>query len=211
MPLTITRRLIKQKARHHPCRALTPCKHIISGIYFTPLAAVLFTFPSRYLFTIGRQLVFSLTPWSPRIHTKFHVHRVTQEFPRRARVFGYGPLTLCGAIFHSLHLTVCTAMSGSYNPHGKPWVWALPLSLATTYGIDSLSFPLVTEMFHFTGYCVFRAMYSHGDDRVLPRPGYPIRKSTGQSVFAAIRRLSQLITSFIAYWHQGIHHVLFVA
>ena len=31
-------------------------------------------------------------------------------------------------------------------------VWAVPLSLATTYGIDSLSVPPVTEMFHFTGY-----------------------------------------------------------
>src|SRR5207247_8533939 len=31
-PLTVTRRLIKQKARHHQLApALTPCKHIISG------------------------------------------------------------------------------------------------------------------------------------------------------------------------------------
>ena len=29
-------------------------------------------------------------------------------------------------------------------------VWASPLSLATTYGIASFSFPGVTEMFHFT-------------------------------------------------------------
>ena len=102
-------------------------------------------------------------------------------------------------------------MTGSYNPSGKPLVWPVPLSLATTYGIASLSFPLVTEMFHFTAFRDVRAMYSHELDRVLPRSGYPIRTSTGQSVFAAIRRLSQLITSFIAYWHQGIHHALFVA
>jgi hypothetical protein len=44
-------------------------------------------------------------------------------------------------------------MSGSYNTTSKLVVWAVPLSLATTYGIDSLSFPPVTEMFHFTGYC----------------------------------------------------------
>ena len=102
-------------------------------------------------------------------------------------------------------------MSGSYNPHSKLWVWALPLSLAATDGIDSLSFPPVTEMFHFTGYCEAGSMYSSQNWSVLSNPGYPIRKSTGQSVFAAIRCLSQLITSFIAYWHQGIHHVLFVA
>src|SRR6201984_2398611 len=78
---------------------------MISGIYFTPLAAVLFTFPSRYLSTIGRQLVFRLTPWSAQIHTKFHVHRITQEIPRRAPVVGYGPFTLYGAAFQKLHLT----------------------------------------------------------------------------------------------------------
>ena len=44
--------------------------------------------------------------------------------------------------------------TGSYNPGDKSPVWALPLSLATTDGIDSLSFPPVTEMFHFTGYRV---------------------------------------------------------
>ena len=54
-------------------------------------------------------------------------------------------------------------------------------------------------------------MNSHELEQVLPRSGYPIRKSTGQSVFAALRSLSQLATSFIAYWHQGIHDALFVA
>jgi hypothetical protein len=54
-------------------------------------------------------------------------------------------------------------------------------------------------------------MNSHKLEQELPRSGYPIRKSTGQSVFAALRSLSQLTTSFIAYWHQGIHDALFVA
>ena len=66
-------------------------------------------------------------------------------------------------------------------------------------------------MFHFTGYCAHCAMYSHSGDWTLLQPGYPIRTSTGCSVFAAFRGLSQLITSFIACWHQGIHHVLLVA
>jgi hypothetical protein len=89
-------------------------------------------------------------------------------------------------------------MTGSYNPGSKLPVWADPLSLATTYGIDSLSFPPVTEMFHFTGYRVLFPMYSGKDDGVLTPPGYPIRKSPDQRLFAAPRSLSQLITSFIA-------------
>ena len=139
------------------------------------------------------------------------MHRITQEIPRRARVFGYGPFTLYGAAFQKLHLT-----------------FALPRRAPTTPGVNSrfglfrfrsplltesfsLSFPLVTEMFHFTGCRDAPAMYSQELEQVLPHSGYPIRKSPGHSVFTALRGLSQLATSFIAYWHQGIHYVLFVA
>ena len=48
-------------------------------ILFHSPPGVLFAFPSRYLFTIGHQLVFSLTGWSPRIHTEFHVLRTTLD------------------------------------------------------------------------------------------------------------------------------------
>ena len=47
--------------------------------YFTPLTGVLFTFPSQYLFAIGRQSVFSLTGWSRQIRTGFHVPRTTWD------------------------------------------------------------------------------------------------------------------------------------
>ena len=38
---------------------------------------VLFAFPSRYWFTIGRLRVFSLGGWSPHVQTGFHVSRPT--------------------------------------------------------------------------------------------------------------------------------------
>ena len=46
---------------------------------FNSLSKVLFTFPSRYLFTIGLQLVFSLRRWSAWIHAGFHVSRITRD------------------------------------------------------------------------------------------------------------------------------------
>ena len=46
---------------------------------------------------------------------------------------------------------------------------------------------------------------------VLHHGGFPIRKSTDRSLFAAPRGLSQLVASFIGSWCQGIHLVLFVA
>ena len=89
-------------------------------VSFTPLVGVLFTFPSRYLFAIGHQGVFSLGGWSPHLQTGFHVSRLTQ-----------GPITAIayGAITHIAGLSrpFCyTTMSH----------WAPPLSLATTRGIS---------------------------------------------------------------------------
>ena len=46
-------------------------------VLFHSAPAVLFTFPSRYWFTIGRQDVFSLRRWSSLIPTGFHVSRGT--------------------------------------------------------------------------------------------------------------------------------------
>ena len=44
-------------------------------VLFHSPSGVLFTFPSRYQFTIGRLRVFSLRGWSPYIQTRFHVPR----------------------------------------------------------------------------------------------------------------------------------------
>ena len=47
-PLTITRRLIMQKAGCHSLRSSNTLYAIGCRYYFTPLTGVLFTFPSRY-------------------------------------------------------------------------------------------------------------------------------------------------------------------
>ena len=47
-------------------------------VCFTPLLEVLFTFPSRYLSTIGLSVVFSLAGWAPLIPAEFLVLRGTQ-------------------------------------------------------------------------------------------------------------------------------------
>ena len=44
---------------------------------------------------------------------------------------------------------------------------------------------------------------------ILHQRGFPIRKSADRSLFAAPRSLSQLVTSFVGSWCQGIHLVLF--
>ena len=105
-----------------------------------------------------------------------------------------------------------SAASSSYDLTAcrVQWVWALPISLATTFGIEFLSFPPGTEMVHFPGFAsptyVFSRRYSE-----FIAVGFPIRKSPDQSLFAAPRSLSQLTTSFIASLCLGIHRTPLVA
>ena len=91
-----------------------------------------------------------------------------------------------------------------------PLVWPVSLSLAATQKIsfDFSSSPYLDVSVQ----AVFLRipMYSVYDDRRWIRPGSPIQKSTGRRLFAPIRGLSQLITSFFGSWCQGILHVLFL-
>ena len=105
-----------------------------------------------------------------------------------------------------------TITTGSYNPEGQVPRFGL-FRFRSPLLTESISFyiPPVTEMFHFTGYRSAIPMYSGWSHLGLTRWGYPIQRSPDHSVLAAPRSLSQLIASFIACWHQGIHHVLLVA
>ena len=103
LPHTLTHRLIMQKARGH--RNSTPkgvarLPQLVSKrfqVLFHSPPGVLFTFPSRYWFTIGRQRILSLERWSSRIPTGFLVSRGTWvSNPGSPRPFAYGTLTRYG-------------------------------------------------------------------------------------------------------------------
>ena len=133
---------------------------------FTPLAGVLFTFPSRYWFTIGLQVVFSLGRWSSQLPTGFLVSRCTQVPLTVRLVFVYGAITLFGRPSQASRLTArCLSLPLPRQLNGPTTryvqrrqacihtVWATPRSLATTSGIsDLISFPEGTEMFQFPSF-----------------------------------------------------------
>ena len=99
---------------------------------------MLFTFPSRYWFTIGLSVVFSLTGWSPQIQPEILVLRPTQVPTRLQQNFKYGTVTLYGRSFQIFPLSYFLSQRWSYNPATRiatPTVWAVPRSLATTRGI----------------------------------------------------------------------------
>ena len=206
----------------------TPSPRLASGsdrleahgfrIYFTPLAGVLFTIPSRYWFTIGRWSYLALGGGPPcfppdfacravltiQLHTGSHTLSPTGLSP--------SPVTRSSGV----RLTVDPSASGLLprsqqivQPHDRQrqqaptpiMVWALPRSLAATEGI--LSFPQGTEMFQFPRFpSCQRRMTGYHPRRVAPF-GYPWIASC-QRFPRAFRRVA---TSFIGNQRQGIHRV----
>ena len=65
---------------------------------------MLFTFPSQYWFAIGLSGVFSLTGWSPLIHTGFLVSRTTQDTADAVAGFAYRVITVSDRPFQTVRL-----------------------------------------------------------------------------------------------------------
>jgi hypothetical protein len=125
-----------QKVRSHPEGLPLFVGTRFQVLFHSPLG-VLFTFPSRYSFTIGQLVVLSLGGWSPQIPPGLHVAGGTQEHRRSTSAFAYGGITLFPAAFQLLPLAVVVPRSGPTTPFQKPGtVWALPSSLAATDGVS---------------------------------------------------------------------------
>ena len=82
-------------------------------VLFHSPPGVLFTFPSRYCFTIGHQVVFSLGRWSSLLPTRFHVSRGTLDQNLIILTFTYRTITSYGPTFqlcsvnHDFSLMFC--------------------------------------------------------------------------------------------------------
>src|SRR5215469_10274962 len=196
LPHTITRRLILQKARGHftstrmwvDC-APAACRRTVSGAISRPLTGALFTFPSRYWFTIGHQGVFRLRRWSSQIHTGFLGPRATWDTTResqRFRLQGYHLLCRRFPSSSATHAIFYSPPDQQLRPSG-PATPATQRLLAMTRGRFGLfpfrspllresrllSLPVGTEMFHFPTFpppalCVQAGVTGHYARRVSP-------------------------------------------
>jgi hypothetical protein len=147
-------------------------------VLFHSPSGVLFTFPSRYWFTIGRQECLALDGGPPgfpheRPSTWYSGGRPGGRSLRlRGYVDSYNPCSETAAAYHA------------------ELVWAVPFSLATTQGM--ISFPPATEMFQFAdlpqpGLCIQPGVTGHYPSRVSPF-GHPWIKACSQ-LPRAFRRL----------------------
>ena len=156
-------------------------------VLFHSPPGVLFTFPSRYSFAIGRQEYLALDGGPPSFPHERPSTWYSGGRSRRSVAFAYGALTLSGPPFltGSTRDRFCNSsrsMQGpgtdSYNPDSETAatyhaesVWAIPVSLATTQGM--ISFPPATEMFQFadlppSGLYIQPAVTGHYPGRVSP-------------------------------------------
>jgi hypothetical protein len=131
-------------------------------IYFTPLAGVLFTVPSRYWCTIGRWPYLALGGGPPSFNPDFACPDLLPKMNHVDRSpVAYRTLTRSGDPFQRSSAQQSIHAKGLPPPPSIPdypdlaspagctatSVWAPPRSLAATEGI--LSFPQGTEMFQF--------------------------------------------------------------
>ena len=92
-PASVTRRTVLQKVRGSSYKDVPQLVNIWFQVLFHSPPGVLFTFPSQYYYSISHQLVFSLTEWSPLVHTGFLVSRATLDTARLPSDFDYATLT----------------------------------------------------------------------------------------------------------------------
>ena len=97
--LNVTRWPVLQKVRGHTSNVLPQLVSAGFQVLFHSPPGVLFTFPSRYCFTIGHQVVFSLGRWSSLLPTRFHVSRGTLDQSLINVTFTYRTITSYGLTF----------------------------------------------------------------------------------------------------------------
>ena len=139
---------------------------------------------------------------------------------RRSIHFAYGAFTLCGPLSqhgstmdafcnssenlqifaHGSRYPLCTTPAGLTCIRFRLYPFRSPLLGASL----SISFPPVTEMFHFTGSPP--SLRAHGSLHA----GFPIQISADLRMLAPPRGFSQLAASFFGIWRQGIPRVPFV-
>ena len=118
---------------------------------------MLFTFPSRYWFTIGLYGVFSLTGWSRLIHTEFLVFRNTQDTTKNYKSYLKGTVTHYGSTFQMITVQFITLYRSPTTPILPKQYWFGLIRVRSPLLTESLLFSLPpgTGMFRFPGFASY--------------------------------------------------------
>ena len=169
-----------QKARSQPFpeghRPPTACTYMVSGTFHSPKRGT-FHFSLTLLVTIGRQVVLSLTGWSPRIHTRFHVSGTTWDDSESPTPFDYETVTLFGRSFQNVHLGIgfvtswvfCGLPWRSHDTNNatattlaRCWFGLFPVRSPLLRESSFLYFPTGTKMFQFPAFPTYGYLFTTG-------------------------------------------------
>ena len=129
----------------------------------------------------------------PRFRRNFTCSARTQDTFKRERSFDYGVVTLYDGPFRSLRLprSFVTPYRMSYNPKRQAsWFGLCSVSLAAT---QEIAFAFSSSRYldvSVPWVCLPYPMYSGKDTIPLRIVGFPIRKSSDQSLLTAPRSIS---------------------
>jgi hypothetical protein len=137
-----------QKARcHPPKRTPTFCTHHISGTISSPFRGA-FHLSLTVLSAIDLCICLALEGGPPRFRPDYTCPTLLRILLPLLSFSSTGLSPSMAARSRVVRLKKEDRRMESYNPHNKLWVWAVPLSLATTWGISILiSFPRLLRCF----------------------------------------------------------------
>ena len=119
----------------HACGAMSACKHTVSGSFSLPSRGA-FHLSLTVLYSIGHMVVFSLRRWSSYLPSGFLVSRRTPDTLRLRTISLTGLLPPSVELSNSVLLSF-SVLNRVLTLHILLYeVWASPISLATTFGID---------------------------------------------------------------------------
>ena len=136
----VTRWPVLQKVRGRTYIVLPLIVNIGFQVLFHSPPGVLFTFPSRYYFSIGHQVVFSLGGWSPLLPTGFLVSRGTLDYSSNSYRFAYRTFTSYGGTFQYSSATIIILLCCILNPSKGYLYW---------FGLFPVRSPLLRESIVF--------------------------------------------------------------
>ena len=184
-----------ESTRSRAYGAPTACRHRVSGSLSLPSRGP-FHLSFTVLCSIGRQVVFSLAGWSPRVPTGFHVPRGTLDpaAPPQASPTGLSPspaglpraVWLPSSVACAVRTPPCThgglGSSGSARRYSRNRFFFLFLRLL--------------RCFSSPGSLLHAYVFGMGW-RGLPPPGLPIQAPADPWVCAPPRGFSQLVAPFV--------------
>ena len=191
-----TRRLIMQKARRHPIRGSDRLQAHGFRFSFTPLPAVLFTFPSRYSSTIGLPVVLSLGGWCRQIRTGFLRPRPTQGTGWVRSGFAYGALTRYGPPSQARSAALAPSLMPALQPRARldaPGLGWPPFARRYSGGHCCFPFLRLLGCFGSPGWPP-----PYGGCRASRAAGCPIRVPADPWLLAPPRGLSRPAAPFVA-------------